>query len=148
MPGLLTLSSCSLNNKIRLYCLSHLLDRFILFRVKGRKITAVKLITPESFIVMCQINILGVSVSTYIDDPWAVGANEPGGALAQEPVFYPHHVLLGYSFGDAHHQRHLCINSLDDGRCSEWRGYINDGGICPCALLCLKREKWYMLHKK
>lgn len=87
------------------------------------------------------------SVCTHVDYSRAVGAYEPGGLLAQEPVFDSHHVLLGYAFGDAHHQRHLCINSLDDGCCSEWRGYINDSGICPCALLCLKGKKKHFIKK-
>lgn len=81
------------------------------------------------------------SVCTHVDYSWAVGAYESGRALAQEPVFDSHHVLLGYAFGDAHHQRHLCVDGLDDGRCSKWRGYINDGGNCPRALLCLKGKK-------
>lgn len=79
-------------------------------------------------------------MSTYIDDSWAVRAYKSGGALAQEPVFDPHHVLLGYTFSDAHHERHLCIDSLNDCCCSERRGDINDTGICPCAVFCLKRE--------
>lgn len=77
----------------------------------------------------------------YIDDSWAVGAYEAGGALAQEPMFDSHHVLLGDALGDAHHQRHLCVDGLNDGRCREWRGYINHSGICPCALPCLRRVK-------
>ncbi len=75
----------------------------------------------------------------YIDDSWAVGAYEAGGALAQQLMFDPHHVLLGDALSDAHHQRDLCVDGFDDGCCRERRGYINHAGICPCALLCLRR---------
>lgn len=79
-------------------------------------------------------------VRAYIDDSWTVGSYEAGGALAQEFMFDSHHVLLGDTFGDAHHQRYLCINSLNDGCCGKWRGYINHSGICPGALFCLRGE--------
>lgn len=78
-----------------------------------------------------------VCVCAYIDDSWAVGAYEAGGALAQQLMFDSHHVLLGDALGDTHHQGNLCINGLDDGCCRERRRYINHSGICTCALLCL-----------
>lgn len=76
----------------------------------------------------------------YIDDSWAVGAYEAGVALAQELMFDSHHVLLGDALSDADHQRHLCIDGLNDGCRGERRRYINHSGICPCALLCLRRR--------
>lgn len=80
-----------------------------------------------------------VCVRTYIDDSWAVGADEAGGALAQELMFDSHHVLLGDALGDANHERDLGVDGLYDGRRRERGWYINHSGICPCALLCLSR---------
>lgn len=82
-----------------------------------------------------------VRAYAYVDDSWAVGAYKAGGALAQELMFDSHHVLLGDALGDAHRQRYLRIDGLNDGCCSEWRGYINHCGICPCCLLCLRRRR-------
>lgn len=79
-----------------------------------------------------------VCLYTYIDNSWAVGAYQAGGALAQEPMFDFHHVLLRDALSDAHYQGNLSINSLDDGCRSKWRGHINHSSICPCALPCLK----------
>lgn len=75
----------------------------------------------------------------HIDDSWAVGAYQAGGALAQELMFDSHHVLLGDALSDAHHQGHLGVDGLDDGCRREGRGNINHRGICPCALSCLRR---------
>lgn len=75
----------------------------------------------------------------YIDDSWAVGAYEAGGALAQQLMFDSHHVLLGDALGDANHQRDLRVDGLYDGRRRKRGWHINHGGICPCALLCLRR---------
>lgn len=79
-----------------------------------------------------------VCVRAYVDDSWAVGAYEAGGALAQEPMFDSDHVLLGDALCDAHHQGHLRIDGLDDGRSGERRGHINHRGMCPCCILCLR----------
>lgn len=78
-------------------------------------------------------------MSTYIDDSWTVGANEAGVALAQELMFDSHHVLLGDALSDAHHQGDLGINGLNNGSCRKRRGHINHSGVCPRAILCLRR---------
>lgn len=81
------------------------------------------------------------SVCAYVDDSWAVGAYEAGDVLAQQPVFDPHHVLLGDALSDANHQRDLRVNGLDDGRRRKRRRDINHSGIGPCALLRLTQRK-------
>lgn len=83
---------------------------------------------------------LCIYVCTYINDSWAVWAYEASSALAQKLMFDFNHVLLGDALSDAHHQRYLCVNGLNDGCCREWRRYINHRGVCPCALLCLKQR--------
>lgn len=65
---------------------------------------------------------------TYIDDSGAVGAHQAGLALPQQPVFDPHHVLLGDALSDANHQGHLCINGLVDGSSSKRGRDIYDSG--------------------
>lgn len=84
---------------------------------------------------------MSVCVCAYVDDSWAVGAYEAGGALAQQLMFDPHHVLLGDALCDAHHQGHLRIDGFNDGRRSERRGHINHRGIGPCCIPCLGKEK-------
>lgn len=81
-----------------------------------------------------------VCVCAYVDDSWAVGAYEAGGALAQKLMFDPHHVLLGDALCDAHHQGHLRIDGLNDGRGSERRRHINHRGISPCCIPRLRRK--------
>lgn len=74
----------------------------------------------------------------YVDHSGAVGAHQAGGVLAQQFVFDSHHVLLGDTLGDAHSQRDLCVDGLDDGCCRKRGRDIDDSGICPCALLRLQ----------
>lgn len=79
-------------------------------------------------------------VCPYVDDSWAVGAYEAGGVLAQKLMFDPNHVLLGDALCDAHHQGHLRIDGLDDGRGSERRGHINHRGVCACCIPRLRQK--------
>lgn len=88
---------------------------------------------------MCVYCVVARVQRAYVDDSWAVGAYEAGGALAQQLMFDPHHVLLGDALSDANRQGYLRVNGLNDGCCRERRGHINHSGICPCALLCLRR---------
>lgn len=75
----------------------------------------------------------------YVDDSWAVGADEAGDVLAQQLVFDSHHVLLGDALGDANHQRDLGVDGLHDGRCRKRRRNINHSGVGPCALHRLRQ---------
>lgn len=80
---------------------------------------------------------LGWDEGSYIDDSWAVGADESGDALAQKPVFHLHHVLLWDALCDAHDQRYLGINGLNDGCRCKWRRNIDDCGIGSSGILGL-----------
>lgn len=79
-----------------------------------------------------------VCVDAYVDDSGAVGAHQAGGVLAEQLMFHSHHVLLGDALGDAHSQRDLGVDGLDDGCCRKRGRDINHSGICPCALLRLQ----------
>lgn len=80
----------------------------------------------------------GRRCSSYVDDAGAVGPDEAGDVLAEEPVFDPHHVLLWDSLRDTHRQRYLGVDGFYDGRRGERRGDVDHRGVGACPLLRLE----------
>lgn len=83
----------------------------------------------------------------HVDDARAVGPDEAGGALPKQPVLHLHHVLLRDALRDAHHQRHVGIGRLQDGRRRKGGWHVDHGGLRSGGCLRLEARGPVSLYK-
>ena len=95
---------------------------------------------------VCDVCALLVDVARHdadlalarLDDARAVRPDEARHALLRQRVLHPHHVLLRDPLRDAHHQRHLRLERLQDRSGRERRRDVDDRRVRAGALLRLR----------